>query len=67
MNVAHLIAFLATQPLDMEIVYDKYSERCLLELTDIEQVKGCKPRTDGWVQNERPDKEVQTYLCFPGN
>lgn len=67
MKVKQLIEFLKTQPQDLEVIYEKYSERCILEEKDIYIVTSCQPRRDGWVQNERPDMDKQQYLSFPGN
>lgn len=67
MTVAELIAFLQTQPQELQVAYGLYSEQCLLELEDINIVEACEPRNDGWIQNKRPDKPTQRYLMFPGN
>jgi hypothetical protein len=67
MKVAELIAFLQTQPQDLEVIYQCYSEYALVETRDIKVTKACQPRLDGWVHNKRPDKPTQTYLAFPGN
>ena len=67
MNVAELIEFLKTQPQDLPVAYALHSEYCLLELDDIEVVKACEPRPDGWVHGARPDKPTRLYLMFPGN
>ena len=67
MTVARLIAFLQTQPQDLEVAFQQYSEQRLMTLCDIETLEACEPRPDGWIQNKRPDKPTQTYLLFPGN
>lgn len=67
MKVNELIEFLKEQPQDIEVVFRCYSEQCLLEAEDIEIEKLCKARQDGWVENARPDKELQDYLVLPGN
>ena len=67
MKVHELIAFLQTQPQELHIVYQCYSEHALLESTKIEILNLCYPRPDGWVEYERPDKPTQPYLVFPGN
>ena len=67
MTVAELIAMLQTQPQDVQVAYQIFSEQCLLEADDVRLVEACKPRDDGWIQDKRPDKETQTYLLFPGN
>jgi hypothetical protein len=67
MNVAELIAFLQTQPQDLQVAYRCCSEQCLMEADEIRIAEACTPRPDGWIQDKRPDKESQTYLLFPGN
>jgi len=67
MTVAQLIDFLKTQPQDILVAYDCYSEQCLLRPEEIELKYCCPPRPDGWVEYKRPDKSVQQYLIFPGN
>ena len=67
MTVAELIKFLETQPQHLVVAFDLYSEHHLLETEDIRVMGACAPRPDGWVARERPDKEVQQYLMFPGN
>jgi len=67
MTVSELIAYLQTQPQDLQVAYDIYSERSLLEARDIKIMEACIPRPDGWIQNKRPDMPTQTYLLFPGN
>lgn len=67
MTVKELIEFLQTQPPDIKVAYKLHSEQCLLEKEQIEVVKLYHPRADGWVQNERCDKESEEYLLFPGN
>ena len=67
MTVAELIAFLQTQPQDLQVAYCLHSERCLMDVNDICAVEACEPRPDGWIQHKRPDKPTQTYLLFPGN
>jgi hypothetical protein len=67
MTVSELIAYLQTQPQDLQVAYDIYSERSLLEAKEIKIVEACLPRADGWIQNKRPDMPTQTYLLFPGN
>jgi hypothetical protein len=67
MTVRELIEFLQTQPQDMLVAYQIYSENCLLEVKDITIERCCEPRADGWVANPRPDKPTRDYLMFPGN
>lgn len=67
MTVAELIVYLQTQPQDMLVAYDCYSEHCLLRAEDIRPYEACEPRPDGWIQRKRPDMPVRTYLMLPGN
>ena len=67
MTVAELIAFLQTQPQDLQVAYERNSEQCLLEANELHQEVCCEPRADGWIHDQRPDKATQTYLMFPGN
>ena len=67
MTVSELIGFLRTQQQDSQVAIRMYSEYILLDVEGIVAMDLCKPRSDGWVQNKRPDKETQTYLVFPGN
>lgn len=67
MTVAELIAYLQTQPQDMQVAYDCCSEHCLLEAEYIRPYEACEPRPDGWIHRKRPDKPVRTYLMLPGN
>jgi len=66
MNVAELIEFLQTQPKELQVAYDMYSEHRLIEQMDIRIVEACEPRPDGWIQRKRPDKPTQLYLMLPG-
>lgn len=67
MTVAELIAYLQTQPQDMQVAYRCFSEQCLLTVDEIEIYEGCAPRHDGWIQNKRPDMPTQKYLLLLGN
>lgn len=67
MTVKELITFLETQPPDVLVAYRIYSEHCLMGVEDIGVRVLCAPRTDGWLQDERPDMPTQKYLVFPGN
>jgi hypothetical protein len=67
MTVAELIAYLQTQPQDLQVAYRLYSEQCLLGVKDIELKEACTPRPDGWIQDKRKDMPTQLYLMFPGN
>ena len=67
MKVSDLIEFLKTQPQDIEVAYERYSEQVLLKVNKIEVMELCKHREDGWIQDYRPDMETQLYLIFPGN
>lgn len=67
MTVAEFVAFLQTQPQDLQVAYECYSEQCLLEVGEIKITEACMPRSDGWVQHHRPDMATQLYLMLPGN
>lgn len=67
MTVKELIDFLKTQPQDILVGYKLHSEQCLMTSRDIDIIKMCAPRPDGWIQNYRPDMPSQNYLIFPGN
>lgn len=67
MTVAELIEQLQTYPQNLQVAYCLYSEMTLLEDYHIDIVTACEPRPDGWIQRQRPDKQTQDYLCFPGN
>ena len=67
MTVAELIAYLQTQPQELQVAYSIYSEFCLLEVGDMQIIEACQPRQDGWIQHGRDDKPKQTYLTLPGN
>ncbi len=67
MTVKELIALLETFPQDLEVTYSCCSEQTLLEAHEVHVQDLCLPRNDGWVENKRPDKPTQQYLCFPGN
>lgn len=67
MTVAELITFLQTQPQDIQVAYEIYSEQQLLAVEEITIGEYCAPRPDGWVHSARPDKPTQKYLVFPGN
>lgn len=65
MNVKELIEYLQTQPQDIQVAIEKFSDQLLLESKDICLFNACAPRPDGWIQSERPDMPTQTYLLFP--
>ena len=67
MNVKELIEFLKTQPQDLPVAFNLFSEQCMIDASDIVIKKLCEARPDGWVENERPDKKSIDYLVFPGN
>lgn len=67
MKVSELIEFLKTQPQDLQVIYQQFSEHAELQADDIYIGQACLPRGDGWVANKRPDKPFQEYLIFPGN
>lgn len=67
MKVHELIAFLQTQPAELDVAYKCFSEQVILDVEDIEVKELCLPRADGWIQNKRPDMPAQKFLVFPGN
>jgi hypothetical protein len=67
MTVAELIDYLRSQPQDLQVAYDIWSEHCLLECSDIRLLGACEPRQDGWIQRKRKDMPTRTYLMLPGN
>lgn len=67
MTVAELIAILQTKPQELLVAYNRYSECCLMEDSDVHTWVGGVPRPDGWIHHRRPDKLTQEYLVFPGN
>lgn len=67
MTVQELIKILKKYPKDLPVAYRQFSEQCLLEETDLQVEEFCEPRTDGWIQNKRPDMPSIKYLVFPGN
>lgn len=67
MTVAEMIAFLQTQPQELQVAYRCCSEQVLLEADEIKIAEKCQPRPDGWIQDKRPDKLTQMYLLLPGN
>jgi hypothetical protein len=67
MTVAQLIAFLKTQPQDLQVAYTACSEQCLLAPEQIVVRELGTERPDGWVPNKRTNNGAQLYLVFPGN
>lgn len=67
MTVGDLIEFLKTQPQDLQVAYQRYSEQVLMESDEICVMECCVARADGWIQSKRPDQASQKYLMFPGN
>jgi len=67
MTVSELIEFLKTQPQDLLVAYDRYSEHVLLKDGDVSIGEACEPRPDGWLQRKRPDKRSRQCLFSPGN
>ncbi len=65
LTVAQLIAVLQQHPQDLLVAYCLHSEQCLLEEKDIEVVKLCAHRPDGWIHDMRNDKSTVRYLVFP--
>lgn len=66
MKVSELIEILKRYPQDLRVVYSLHSEYCILEEKDIEILKLCEARPDGWVHNYRPDKPTVEYLQVGG-
>lgn len=58
MTVAELIAYLQTQPQDMGVAFDCYSEHCLPEAKSIRQLEACEPL--GW--DGRKWREVKSAV-----
>lgn len=67
MTIAELIELLQTKPQDIEVVYRRHSEHCLMEPTEVVVEELGEARPDGWVHDKRPDKASRNYLVFPGN
>lgn len=67
MTVAELIEHLKTFPQDLPVAYSCYSERVLLTKEEVHVGEALPARADGWVANNRPDKESIQYCFFPGN
>jgi hypothetical protein len=66
MTVKELIQVLNTFDPDLSVAYERWSEQCVLNATDLKVVNLCEARPDGWIQNPRPDKPTVPYLVFPG-
>ena len=67
MTVAELIALLHAMPQDAPVAYRCFSEHCLMEAGDIGIEMLCELRSDGWIQDARPDKPSRQYVVLPGN
>ncbi|HAD32186.1 MAG TPA: hypothetical protein DCE77_11475 [Methylophaga sp.] len=67
MKVSELIEYLKTQPQDLDVIYQCFSEQVMLDADEIEIIEACEPRPDGWIQDKRDDMPTRKYLCFPGN
>lgn len=67
MTVKELIEILKTQPQDIQVCYMFRSDYSLLQSEELEIKKLCFPRTDNYIENNRPDKPTQDYLVLPGN
>jgi hypothetical protein len=74
MTVAELIEYLSSQPKDLTVIYQLYSEACVLEADRIKIAEYQGPRPDGWVHTyDRPwdkteqDRPKRMYLVLPGN
>jgi hypothetical protein len=66
MTVAELIEYLKTQPQNMQVALECYSEFCLLDEEGIQQYTACEPRPDGWIHIQRQDKPARTYVLLHG-
>ncbi len=66
-TVADLIEWLQAQDPKMRVVFQMYSEQCLLELEQLDVQRLGVARPDGWVHDWRADKAAETYVVFPGN
>ena len=62
MKVSDLVTLLLTLPQDIEVIVPQWSESRLLGPSGVAVVTRRSARTDGWVHDERPDKERQTFL-----
>ncbi len=67
MTVAELIKHLQSFDGNLPVIYEKFSEMVLLEVEEVNLIKACAPRPDGWIHRSRQDKPEQQYVCFPGN
>lgn len=68
MTVAELIEFLKTQPQDIIVAFEQYSEWAVMDKESIQVVKGPAPRADGWIHTFYREKDdSHQYLLFPGN
>ena len=63
-TVADLINYLQTIPKDMIVVHSQWSEYKVLDLEEAAIEELCVVRSDGWVQNYRPDLPTQQYLAL---
>lgn len=64
MSVADLIELLKTCPQDMLVGISRHSEHCLLQQRNVQVLELCKPRSDGWIHDKRPDMDTQNYLII---
>lgn len=64
MKVKDLIAKLGEFDPELDVVYPLHSEQCIADPEDVQIIIACPARPDGWVQNKRPDKPSQNYLCI---
>ena len=51
MTVKELIEFLQTQPQDIQVAHEMFSDQCLLDSKEISVFEACEPRPDGWIQS----------------
>lgn len=67
MIVAELIEFLKTQPQDIPVAFEQYSDYTAMDFEFIYVRELQLARNDGYVGAARPDKSTQQWLVFPGN
>ena len=67
MTIGELREYLKRFDQNLQVVYEVFSEQCILKSDEISVAYHCEPRLDGWVQNYRKDKPSQQYLVLPGN
>jgi hypothetical protein len=66
-TVKELVEYLQKQQQDMRVAYRLFSEQVLIEQLYIGTDVLCGALPDGWIQDSRKDKPLESYLVFPGN